>query len=225
MKKLSIKELIEFRRKSDRAKKTFIENIKSNKIETPMEGGGNYWITSLSAICNSYKSNDLGLIDEKIDELQAKLSNTKYPITRTMYQRNIAALQKYKSMDIKKVRPSEKLSFLKKSTSNPLLTIKGLQIEARPSHIYAYGRKGEEKIGAVWFTAKINGYQIEEVGMFCDMLYTFLKQNYSKKYELIPNYCIAIDILSGHITDYSLIQRDYIPPLLTSTINEINKLM
>ena len=135
MKKLSVKNLVEFRKKSDRAKKAFIENIKSNKIETPPEGGGDYWITSLSAIQNSYRADAISLIADKIYELQEKLGNTKYTITKNMYQRNIAILQKYKNLDLKNLRPSGKLLFLKKSTGNSLLTIKGLQIEAKPSLI------------------------------------------------------------------------------------------
>jgi hypothetical protein len=61
----------------------------------------------------------------------------------------------------------------KKSSANPILTIKGLQIESKPSHIYTFGKKSEEKVGAIWFTAKVNGYQMEGLGMFCDMLHRF----------------------------------------------------
>lgn len=106
-----------------------------------------------------------------------------------------------------------------------MLTIKGLQIQAKPSHIYTYGKKGEEKIGAIWFIAKINGYSEEEVGMFCDMLYRFLKHNYSKKYQLIPNHCISVDMLNGHIIDYSQLEAGRPPQVLAPTLDEINKLM
>lgn len=60
-----------------------------------------------------------------------------------MYQRNVAILEKYKGMDLKKLRPFRKLSFLKKSTGNGLLTIKGLQIETKPSHIFPFGNNVE----------------------------------------------------------------------------------
>ena len=97
MKKLSIKKLLEFRGKSEKGKKTFVENIKSSKVEVPAEGGGDYWITSLSAISNSYKKTDLSIVNEKIDELREKLGNTKHNITKNMYQRNIDILKKYKT--------------------------------------------------------------------------------------------------------------------------------
>ncbi len=142
-----------------------------------------------------------------------------------MYQRNIDILQNYKSLDLKKLRPLQGLSFLKKSNSDSILNIKGIQIETKPSYIFTFGNKGEEKIGGIWFTAKVNGYRVEEVGMFCDMLYRFLKLNYSEKYQLIPKYCIAVDMLSSTIIDYSKLENGTLPKLLSPTINEVNKFM
>src|SRR5258705_8644094 len=175
MKKLSIKKLLEFRGKSEKGKKTFVENIKSSKVEVPAEGGGDYWITSLSAISNSYKKTDLSIVNEKIDELREKLGNTKHNITKNMYQRNIDILKKYKTLDLKNIRPSGKIGFLKKSTASSLLTIKGLQIQARPNHVFTFPKNNVETVGAIWFVSKLNGYRIEEVGMFADLLYRFLK--------------------------------------------------
>jgi hypothetical protein len=101
-------------------KKTFVEHIKSTKVETPSEGGGNYWISSLSAIGNSYKKVDLSIINDKIDELAEKLSGTKRTITKDMYQRNIDILKQYKALGLKKIRPPGKIGFLKKSTASSL---------------------------------------------------------------------------------------------------------
>lgn len=225
MKKLSIKDLIEFRKKSDRGKKLFVENIKSNMLLTPKDGGGDYWVSSISAICNSYREGDLSLADEKITELKEKLSTTKRTITKNMYQKNVENLQNYKGMDLKEIRPTQKLSFLKKSTGNPILTIRGLQVEAKPSHIFTFGNKEEQKVGAIWFTSKVNGYSIEEVGMFCEMLYRFLRHNYSNKYQLMPRYCIAIDMVSGHTIDYSRMEAGSLSTLLNSTLDQMNKFM
>jgi len=225
MKKLSVKKLIEFRNKSNRAKKTFVENIKSNKVEVNTEGGGDYWITGLSGVCNSFKERNLDIIDEKINELQKKISNTGRTNSKHMYQRNIAILQNYKSTDLKKLSPVGKLQFLKKSTANRLLTIKGLEIETKPSQIYLFGKKGEEKVGAIWFATKKDGYRIEEVGMFCDMLFRFLRHNYFRKYQLIPKYCVAMDLLSGNVVDYSQMEVGGLSQILSPTLDEINKLM
>lgn len=225
MKKLSVKDLVDFRAKSDRAKRTLVERIKSNKIEPPAEGGGNYWVTSFSAICNSYRSDDLTIIDQKIDQLRDKLASNRHANAKNMYERNIMNLKKYKGIDVKKLRPSGKLSFLKKSSGNQLLTIKGLQIEAKASHVFTFGKKDEENVGAIWFVAKISGFRIEEVGMFCEMLYRFLKHNYSKKYQVSSKYCMAVDMLSGQVVNYKDIEDGRFSPIFSSTLDDINKLM
>lgn len=225
MKKISVKELVEFRRKSDRGKKTFVEKIKSNIIEAPAEGGGDYWISCLSAICNSYRNNDLNLIDDRVEDLVERLGNTNYNRTKNMYQQNISILQKYKNLDVQKLRPNGKLFFLNKSTGNPILTIKGLQIEAKPSLIYTLGKDGKEKVGAIWFIAKKDGYTHEEVGMFCDMLYRFLKHNFSKKYQVDSQFSTAVEMVSGRILSYSEVVSRSLSTELSSTLDEINRLM
>lgn len=225
MKKLFLKDLVDFRRKSTRAKKTFVDYIKSTKIEPLIEGGGDYWITGLSAVSNSYRKNDLSIINEKIIELNEKLKETSRTITRNMYQRNITILETYKALPLKDIRPNDKLSILNKSATNRILTIKGLQVETKPSLIYTYGKKNEEKVGAIWFIAKIDGYRIEEVGMYSDILYRFLRHNYSKKYELSSKYSVAVDMLGGQIVSYSDIESGRLRELLSPTLDEINKLL
>jgi hypothetical protein len=226
MNKLTVKTLIEFRRKkSDKSKKTFVESIQSPKIEIPKESGGDYWIAALSAINESYQINTLSAINSKIINLQEKLTNTARSITKNMYQQNLALLSKYKRINLVPFRPSGELTFLKKSSSNAVLTVKGFQIVSNPSLIYTFGKKGREQIGGIWFTAKINGYAIEEVGMFCDLLYKFLNHNYSKKYSVIPKYCIAIDTFSANTVTYANIESGKTPQVLSSTFDEISRFM
>lgn len=225
MKKLSVKDLVDFKRRSDRSKKTFVQNMKLDKKKVTTEGGGDYWISSLSAVWSSYRKDDLTVIDEKIEEVKGKLKETTFTITKNMYKQNIAILERYKNMDLKKWRPKDDQTFLKKSSSNPTLIIKGLEIETKPSCIYTFGAQDVKSIGAMWFTAKVRGYSLEEVAMFCEMLYRFLKQNYSKKYQIVSKYCIAVDMISGNWVDYGGIEQGKLPAALTPTINEINKLI
>lgn len=225
MKKISVKDLVDFRRKSTRGKKTFVESIKSPKIEVTTTGGGDYWISGLSAICNSYKINNFNLIDEKIDELRVKSKGSIPAITKNMYQRNIDILRTYKSMDLTSIRPPMKLAFLHKSLANSLLMMRGLQIQTKPSHVYTFETGGEKKIGAIWFVAKKDGYQIEEVGVFCEVLYRFLKHNYSKEYELSHDYCAAADVLSGRSVTYADLMSGSVARRLAPTLDEVNKFM
>lgn len=225
MKKIPAKDLIDFRRRSNRGKKNFVERLKSTKIEPPSDGGGDYWVSALSAIVSSFKDNDPLLIDEKIEELKEKIDSTSISITRKMYQQNIAVLQNYKTLDLKKLRPTGTLNFLKKSSGTPLLTIKGLQIQTKPSLIYTFGKEDELKVGAVWFTAKIEGYTIEEVGLFCEMLQRFLRHNYSKKYEVSSKYCVSVEMLSRHLVSHAQIEAGTVPASLIKTLDEINRLI
>jgi len=225
MKKITVKDLVEFRKKTDRGKRTFVEKIKSNKAETPKEGGGDYWVSSLSAVCKAFKDDDLNIIDNKIIELLKKINDTEITITKNMYQKNITVLHGYKNIDLRKIRPSGKLLFIKRSGSNPILTIKGLQVEAKPNLIYIFGKKNEENIAAIWFVAKKDGYNTEEIGMFSEMIYRFLKHNYSKKYQLAPKYCVAIDILKNKIVNYSEIENETVSPILNQTLDQIAKLI
>ena len=227
MRKLSVKNLVDFRKRSDRGKRNFIQSIKSNKIPIITEGGGDYWTISLSAVCNAFKQDDLQIIHEKIAEVQQKLKNSKSTGPKLMYKRNIAILQNYLNTNAKNLRPEGKLFFPKKSTGNTLLSIKGLEIEvdAKRCHAYIYGKKDEESVAAIWFIAQVNGYRIEEIGMFCEMLYKFVKHNYAKKYSLDAKYCIAVDLLSGQIVSYSQIEDGSFPQVLTSTLDAINKFL
>lgn len=70
---MTVKDLVNFRKKKDKGKKAFVEKIKSNKVEPPSKAGGNYWASSFSAVCRSYKDLDISIVDGKIDDLQKKL--------------------------------------------------------------------------------------------------------------------------------------------------------
>lgn len=227
MRKLSVKNLVDFRNKSDRGKMNFVQNIKSNKPAIITESGGDYWTISLSAVCHAFKENDLQIIHEKIAEVRQKLKSSKGTGTQMMYQRNIKILENYLNIDLEALRPGGRLLFQKKSTGNTLLMIKGLEIEvdAKRYHAYAFGKKNEESVGAIWFVSQVKGYRIEEVGIFCEMLYRFLKHNYAKKYSLNSKYCIAVDLMSGYIVSYSQIEDGTIPEILVPTLDAINKFM
>ncbi|MES2762036.1 MAG: hypothetical protein V4677_07515 [Bacteroidota bacterium] len=225
MKKLSIKDVIEFKRKSEQSKKTFVNNLKLDKKKVEAEAGGDYWVISTSAISNVYRSNDLQIIKDKIDEVEEKIESTENVQVKAMYQKNINILKSFENFDFKKWYPSKKMNLIKTKKANSLLTIKGLEVQALPHHVFTYKKNDIEEIGAIWFIAKINGYKKDELGMFADMLYKYLKVNFSKDYLINPKYCIAVDIVKIQDINYSQIQKVEIPELLTPTLDEIKKLL
>ena len=224
MKKLSIKRIIDFRSKSDRAKKNFANDIKLNKPRPqPEEGGGDYWISSVSAIAKAFRENDLQIIKQKIQELQDKFKAAKHLSSRGMYKRNIDILRTYENFDFKRWLPDVRPKFLK--NYRIVLTLKDLLFEVGPHHVFSFKKNNKEEIGAIWMIAKKDGYKKEELGMFTDALYKYLKSQYSKDYILNSKYCIAADIVSNYDINYSQLEKAEIPSLLGKTIDDIKKFM
>jgi hypothetical protein len=225
MKKIPIKRIIEFRRKSDKAKKNFATNLSKDREKSNGDGGGDYWISCLSAISNSFKFNDLKLVSNKKDELEGKYEKTENKRTKTMYGRNIDILYNYEDFDLKKWKPIKDVSNVKKNKEDLILNIKGLQIQADPHHVFTFKKKDKEEIGAIWFIAKLGGYRKEELGMFTDILYRYLNTHFSREYGLNPKYCIAVDVFNNFDLSYSQLENGEAPLVLNSTLDEIKKLM
>jgi hypothetical protein len=225
MEKLSIKKIVDFRGKSDKAKKSFVKALKEGKRKEDSESGGDYWVSCLSAISNSYKADDATPIGEKKDELEDKYRKTAYLRTKTMYRRNIDVLSKYEGFDFRKWRPAGDINFLKKHKADSVLTIKGFTVLATPHHVFTFKLKEREEVGAIWFIAKLDGFKKSELGMFCDLLYRYLKTHFSKKYVLNSKYCIAVDVFKNREVKYSQLARGEIQVVFDSTLDELKKLL
>lgn len=225
MKNLTVKNIIEFRNKTDRSKRRFVEDMRLDIEKDRSDGGGDYWVSSVSALCNAYKQNDLRFVKDKMDELEEKLANTEIKTTKDMYKRNIEILYNYEDFDFKKLQPQRKMAFQRKPKAYSVLTLKGLQIQSNPSHVFTFERNGVKEIGAIWFIAKLGGYKKDELGMFADILFRYLNTNYPDDYVLNSKYCVAVDVVNVHQVSYAQIQKAEIPEILVTTIGEIKRLM
>ena len=110
MQKITVKELVEFRRKStDRSKRNFAQKLKTRlpkeKKESDDEGGGNYWVTSTSCIYQVIKQDNIDLIDDKIIILSDRLQETDNKGTKLMHQRNIDILTSFKDFNYRELLP------------------------------------------------------------------------------------------------------------------------
>ncbi len=224
MKTLTIKNLIKFREKSDKGKKFFAQNLKLDQVQEELEGGGNYWAICLSAIGNSYKNNDAQWVSDKIDEFEDVMKMTEYERTRMMYKRNLDILRRFEDFNFDKLRPSENFKIVAQSRFQQVLPINGLPIKVNPSYVFTFGDKATKEIGAIWFVAQLGGFRKEELAMYTDAAHGYLKTHYSKC-VIDPKYCIAMDLFSGEIINYSQIQVGEVPKVLSSTTKEILKLM
>lgn len=219
MEKVRIKDLIEFRKKKDGPRRTLVNNLK--KVKKKKESGGDYWITSLSAISNSFKYNDTKFLQKKIDDLLGKVSATTNSRTKGQYQKNIDILIGFKDFDLDQIRPDVELKFHKKPTNKSIININGIPVQAWPHHVFSFSVDKSNEIGAVWFVNKLDGFDKNELGMFADIMYRYLNVHYSENFYVNPEYCIAIDVGNGQETSYKDILDGNIPILIDRIIEEL----
>jgi hypothetical protein len=223
MEKLTVKNLIKFRGKNDRTKITFANNLKKEKIKSDENpSGGDYWISSLSAIRNTFKFGNADLLDEKITYLRDKIKFSEINRIKDQFQKNIDIVTNFKDYDFQHLKPKFNLTFLTQQKYQAILDIKGIPVEAKPCHIFTFSNNNSEEIGGIWFVAQLKGFPKSELGMFTDMLYRYLDKHYSKDFYVNPNYCIAIDLYNGQEVNYTEIQNGKIPILIDSTLDDLN---
>ncbi|MGQ1948717.1 hypothetical protein ACT3CD_16620 [Geofilum sp. OHC36d9] len=226
MEKIRIKELIKFRRKSDRSRITLVNNLKLNKaLENDSSSGGDYWISCLSAIANAFKYDNIELLDEKIDLLIEKIRTHEDKRIKNQFQRNIDVLYNFEDFDFQELKPNADLIFLKKPTDISILDIKELPIQAKPDHVFTFSINNSEEIGAVWFIAQLDGFDKGELGMFVDILHRYLIKHFSKDFFVNTSNCIAVDVNKAQYVSYKDIEEGKIPNLLEQTIDDIKKLL
>lgn len=226
MRKLTIKDVVDFREKTDRSKRNFALSLKIPiQEQASQDGGGDYWVSCLSAISNSYKQNDLQPIIEKRNELEGKYETTEVKTTKIMYKRNVDILYRFEDFDIQRLRPSQEMRFLKQRKEHQILTIKGLPIQVNPRYVFTFKQDQTEEVGAIWFIAQLDGFRPEELGMFADILHRYLKTHYSKDYIINPQYCIAVDVFKGFDVNYLQLIDGEVSKTLDSSLDEIKKLI
>lgn len=225
MKKISIKDVVNFRNKSARSKQSFALKMRFGDDKVKNEGGGDYWISCISAVSNSYKQNNMQPVIDKRNELIEKYEESNSIKSKVMYGRNIDILYTFENLNLNKWRPSKDIKFMHKYREYSILTVKGLKIQVNPNHIFTFKKGAVEEIGAIWFVSKLNGFRKDELGMFTDVLYDYLNIHYSENYTVNPKYCIAIDIFNGIDVSYLQLEDGIIPRILNSTIDEMNALI
>lgn len=114
MKKISIKDLVDFRRKTDKGKHSFAKNLQFEKERMDIDGGGDYWISAVSAIKKSFEDGDMDIVADKKSELIQKYDDASYNMVKDRWRRNIDVLNVYERLDLSIFKPSEAIKFIKK---------------------------------------------------------------------------------------------------------------
>lgn len=223
MEKITVKELIKFRGKNDRTKITFVKNLNKEKIKSTDSSGGDYWISCLSAIRNTFKSGNTDLLDEKISMLSDKIKAEEDQKNKDQFQKNLDIVNNFKDYDFQHLKPNVDLTFLTQPKDRAIINIKGFPIEAKPCHIFTFSNNNSEEIAGIWFVAQKDGFKKSELGMFTDILYRYLDKHYSKDFYINPVYCIAVDLYNGQEVNYSEIKDGKIPILIDSTLDEFKE--
>ncbi|RXF70520.1 hypothetical protein [Arcticibacter tournemirensis] len=220
--KVPVKKLIEFRRFSEKRQAGFASRLKVPKKSRPDDKkGGDYWISCTSCLANAFKANNNIVIKQKIEEVSEKFDLEKRKLTRIMYQRNIEILQGYADFDFSIFRPSHHLNFLSKPRIS--LIIKGIPVQVDPDQVFSY-RDGEvERIGAIYFVAWKENFKRDDLGVFSEALFEYLSFLYPEKYEVDPNFCLAVEASSARVVRYFEVLSGEVKSVLIPTIDEINK--
>jgi len=220
---VTIKQLVEFRRLSDRSRKTFANRIQTPKTPASGEGGGDYWISCLSAIGNTYRLLNNQLITDKINELDQKYQSAKHANTKDMYKRNLEILQIYETFSLAPWRPAGALQFL----TRPKITLylKNVPLQILPQHIFAYDNQGIQMVGGIWFVHWLAGFNIGDLGMYTEAMFEYLNLVYGSNYQVDPDFCLTVDVVGQNAISYRQLSNGTVPSLLSTTLDELNKLI
>lgn len=232
MEKLTIKNLIEFRRRQEKNRKGYLNSLenkerksKENKEEKQKGGGGDYWISCLSTLENVFKENKKNLIQEKINELQIKFNLEDRPQFKNGYLANINILNGFGDFDFEEIRPLEEITILHQHKDKEILDLNSLPIKANPSIIFSFKKDDFTEIGAISFIAQKGGFKNSELGIFTETYYRYLEYNFSKDYKINTKFIIAVDAVDIKIIRYSDILKGDLLPLLEAIIEDIKTLL
>ncbi|PSK89739.1 hypothetical protein [Taibaiella chishuiensis] len=222
MKKISVKNIIAFRRKSDKSRKTFLKSLDKVKA-IDSESGGNYWVRSLSALSSTFKSNDNQHIKDKIEAVSDDFAKSKRKQTKDMYQRNLDILFNYENFDFSTWYPNKTFKILEKANKKSVIEINKVPVQVLPSQVFTFTKNKIDYVGAIWFVAKLDGYSKAEFGAFAESLFIYLENNFSKKYQVSYENCLVVDVLNLAEVNYQMILDRTIPAILGDTLNSIRE--
>lgn len=224
MKKISVSNIIIFRQKPEKSKQTFLNSLRKKSLTQTAEGGGNYWVRSLSTMSNAFKDNSNKPIKNKISEILDLFTPKLTKQTKDMYQRNLDILHNYEDFDFSKWLPGT-IEILSKTNKKSIIYLDTVPVQITPSQIYLFEKDGRKCVGAIWFVAKLEGYTKEELGMFAEALFIYLSNNFEEQYFISYENCLVVNVLNKNEVNYKMLIDKEIPLVFNSTLKAIKKLL
>jgi hypothetical protein len=112
---------------------------------------------------------------------------------------------------------------LDKANNTTIIEINKVPVQVLPNQVFCFTKNKIDYVGAIWFVAKLDGYTKAEFGIFAETLFYYLKNNFSKKYEVSPENCLVVDVLNIDEVNYKMVLDNKIPALLNETLKSIRE--
>ncbi|MCY1243706.1 hypothetical protein D3C86_1664540 [compost metagenome] len=141
-----------------------------------------------------------------------------------MYQRNIDILTAFKDFDFSDLKPVANLKYEKIARDSTVMTVKGFPLYVNPDALFSYNINGKDEIGALWLIQQQNSFSKSELGMFCEILYRFLVNNYGANFQISEKFCVVIDTCGAQRITYSEMLSEGSIFLIDKTLEEIQTL-
>lgn len=222
MKRISINNIIKFRKRSDKTRKSFLSSLDRESKTKTDNSGGNYWVRSLSAMSKSFKYNNTEPIKEKIAEILELFTPSLTKQIKDMYQRNLNILYNYEDFEFSNWIPKN-FEIISKHKKKSIIYIDAIPVQITPSQIYSFEKNNKKHIGAIWFVAKLDRYKKEELGMFAEALFIYLNNNFDTTYEISPKNCLVVDVIEQQEISYKMLIDEEVPVILKTTLDIIKK--
>lgn len=224
MNKISIKNAIEFTKKSDKGKISFIQKLNHTSI-LKQKSGGDYWIRSLSAITKACREDNTEAIDEKIANIHAVMATSRRKQSLDMYKRNLDILTHFQSFRFDSLKPNSEITYLGGLKMNSIISTQGVPLQVVPSLVFKFDNNGVPTIGAILFIAKLDEFQNTDLAIICEALHRNLKSNYGESYEISRDYCTVFDVTYRTRLSHSGMNENKVSRQLNLILKEIKSLM
>lgn len=147
MKKISVKNIVAFRNRSDKSKKAFLNSLNRER-DINSESGGDYWVRSLSALSATIKEKSVEPIKNKITDILRDSVPNLTKQTKDMYARNLNVLHNYENFNFENWLPID-YKVLSKTSKKGIIDIDDIPVQITPSQVFVFENDDIKCVGAV----------------------------------------------------------------------------